>query len=401
MIEPAYLDLIEAFGPLSGMHAALDRINCGTPCGFIARFEGRSVKQVHDALAAAADRFPILRSRLMWSGDRPYLHLDACPSLNAGGEGASLRFTAACGALWTKRLVQAGEDTWLTCIFAHAAADGLSMLRLLHALEAQCYEVQAAVPAAPARAATKRPPGPYWLSQFLLDRMRAYAEIDRAECGEIGISVVRIPAGFAEGVIDHARSVYGGFAPHLAAAAVLSVSEQGQNRRPVLLNLPIARSDLERFGGFGFDVGSLITAVSVPPLADVKSLSRHLSSRLRRMREMDWDQGLDRLIGHNARRHAFFAATRARSQPDPSIVVSWKGAVELGGGGLRDVACFAAAPTAHVSAHTDLLGLSISLTSPHPPATRAALLESIAHHLGARVQATAIDLVSGQPLAST
>ena len=97
-----------------------------------------------------------------------------------------------------------------------------------------------------------------------------------------------------------------------------------------------------------------------------------------------WDQNFDRFLGTKPKRHARFAALDARGISAPTVTVSWKG-VHNGIGyddGIRDLACFASASVAHVSAHADHNGLSISVTSGQSATGCENLLRDIVRRLG-------------------
>ena len=60
---------------------------------------------------------------------------DGLPCLNARASQISLEFKSdANGPLWRYVLVQDDGDVWLSAVWAHAAADGPSMLRFVEAI---------------------------------------------------------------------------------------------------------------------------------------------------------------------------------------------------------------------------------------------------------------------------
>ena len=85
------LDLANVFGPMSAMHAAMDKLGVGMPCGLIARFQGRGVAEVAAAIAEATRHFPLLGLRLAWVDHRPVLGMADRTSGNfdAGSENSS------------------------------------------------------------------------------------------------------------------------------------------------------------------------------------------------------------------------------------------------------------------------------------------------------------------------
>ena len=65
------IDVIEAFGPLAGMHAAMDRAGAGMPCGFVVHFENRTPRELEAAIATIRSRFPVLNCGIEWIAARP------------------------------------------------------------------------------------------------------------------------------------------------------------------------------------------------------------------------------------------------------------------------------------------------------------------------------------------
>jgi hypothetical protein len=364
------LDLCSTFGPLASMHAALDAAGCGTPCAVSARFQELTPKALERHLLAAASRFPVLTSRLAWIGDRPILQSGTGAPMSLC---APLDFTAVNAPLAWRAAIRAEErGAVLTAVFSHALADGGSMLRLIAEIEFQLgLRARAATPKQPRRA---QPPAAVpWLSGFLAERLRSHLVLAPDDLGPMGASWFRTCPEDRDRVIDRARSTCGQVLPFIAAASALAAGELSAGRcRRVSLNIPISRSDAAGVDGFGFGVGSLLLGQDITPSADTESLARRLAPRIGGLAASGWDAGLEWFLGSDPRRHRKFARIRARSSADPTIDVSWKGFDRLlgGAGGARCVACFAAAPPAHVSAHADLGGLSISFTAPRSQAVR-------------------------------
>ena len=173
-----------------------------------------------------------------------------------------------------------------------------------------------------------------------------------------------------------------------AAVALAFADQQGRSGGDIFLNVPIARDDLAQTNGFGFGLGSLRFPVRLQENASMTVLASAISRRLQQLANRGWDRNLERLLGPNPARHARFARIEAGRSTDPNITISWKGHhATLGAdGGPRDVACFAAAPTLHVSAHSDARGLSLSVTSRQNAAERRALLLRIARQLGCQAE---------------
>src|SRR5580704_17279110 len=128
----------------------------------------------------------------------------------------------------------------------------------------------------------------------------------------------------------------------------------------------------------------MLIPVRVKPNWTLPSIARRIEGRLKTMIAQGWDINFDRFLGNNPRRHLRFATACARGRATPVVSISWKGmAWQLGGEeGINDEACFAMSPLAHVSAHLDQNGLSLSVASRHPAVQRDKLLLRIAQWLG-------------------
>jgi hypothetical protein len=381
-LDPAS-DIATLFGPLASMHAALDRIGAGMPCALAARFEHRHVAEVEHAIEAALDCFSVLQSRLVWRGSRASLaplaalardrHSTAEPLLSFS--------SGADGQVWRYRLSQSGSDVWLKAVWAHAVADGLSMLRFLRTVNACLSNTPLPIQEPAPRRVIRVQPMTGWLTGFLLDQRRRYVSIAAEPRHCVGATWFTASPGERDRLLAQARS-RDGFAGWLAAAALLSVAEQQDRPRgKVLLNVPIVRDRLKHMGGFGFGVGSLILPVALDA-DDTGALARRISARLRAMAESGWDENLQRFLGTDPRRHIRFARIQRRRRSSPAVTVSWKGFQHLGAGdGLRDVACCAASSAMHISSHADRNGLSISVASRQSRAERVAFLELVAQRL--------------------
>jgi hypothetical protein len=375
------VDLCSTFGPLASMHAALDAVGGQMPCAVATRFEGLTAEALEEHLLAAAQRFPILASRLAWIGDRPVLQPGAGSPIAAS---APLDFTATNAPLAWQAAIQADrQGAALTAVFSHALADGGSMLRLIGEIESRLGRNQrSAMEAAPL--SRHRPAALPWLAGFLAERMRSHLVLAPAGLGPMGASWFRTSTEDRDRMIARARSVCGRVIPFMSAAAALAAVDLSSGRQRVSLNIPISRSQSDAFEGFGFGVGSVIFGQDVDSSMDTETLAKTLAVRIDRQAKWGWDGGLEWFLGPDPRRHLRFARIRARQRPDPAINVSWKGFHRaLGGpGGALDLACFGAAPMAHVSAHADIGGLSVSLTAPRSPAIREAFLRALAKRLG-------------------
>jgi hypothetical protein len=377
-------DVAETFGPMAAMHAAMQRVGIGMPCGLVARFKRRAPAEIDAAVGVAAERFPALRSRLVWLGGRPTLTLidgwrheqcraaEISPTFEATGE----------EPIWRYALAREGEDVWLTAVWAHAAADGRSMMHFLESVGAALDDRPAPIrktsrPSVSAPVSMIR-----WLPRFLVERHLPYVKAaEDTATRSPGVTWLSVPAVRASIVLARASAECGGFAAWLAAAACMSfcAQQRGSPKGRVSLNLLIARSEPPACGGFGFAVGSLLMPVNLNRHGDMGSVARRIGDRQRTMMNQAWDQHLERFVGHDPTHHLRFARLEARGLSAPTISVSWKGRYPgLGGENAIDhVACFAASRIAHVSAHVDANGLSLSLASRQSPAAREDLLRRI------------------------
>jgi hypothetical protein len=384
------MDLVETFGPMSSMHAAMDRLGVGMPCGLIARLEGKSVADVLAAIAVAQARFPVLQKRITWIGSRPVL-MPVDPAFRGQTHTPTnlpLDFkTDECSPLWRYQVTQDGADVWLNAVWAHAAADGASMLWFLKSIVATITDRP--VPGIQVRTrhrSARRPFAP-WLLRFLLEQHLRYVRPTEEASHPVNVVWLTLPVEQSNALHEKALAECGSFAAWLAAAVALAYCEQHEvSSGRVLLNLPLLRDDLQRVNGFGFGIGSLLMPAKIPVRGAMPPVARHLAKRLKDMIDQSWDENFDRFLGDNPKRHLRFAAHGAQGRSAPIISVSWKGIhCDLGSeDGVRDVCCFAVSPAAHLSAHIDSNGLSLSLASRQSDAAREGFLRRVAAHLGYR-----------------
>jgi hypothetical protein len=383
------LDLLDTFGPMSAMHAAMDRLGVGMPCGLVARFQAKTTADVEAAVEAARLRFPVLQRRVAWIGTRPVLVTQGA-SVAARASTISLAFTSGTdGPLWRYSLVQDGDDTWLAAIWAHAAADGHSMLRLLETIGAAENGVTDLQFQSQVRRREHGMPMAFWLVRFLIEQHLPYVHVAEANLQPAGIAWTTVSSGQSASLLERVRLECGSFGAWLGAAACMAFCEQQSvSSGRVLLNLPILRSDLEKLGGFGFGAGSLLMPVKLERHASLPAMARSISRRLKQMIEQGWDQNFERFLGNDPRRHLRFAARHARRRSAPVVSVSWKGTGWRVGGenGIRDAACFAVSPAAHISGHIDRNGLSLSAASSRSGAQCEDLLRRLARRIGTQTK---------------
>lgn len=385
--NPPRIDIGRTFGPLAAMHAALDRAGIGMPCGIVARLAGQSVREIEYAIERVRHQFPVLQTSLRWIDGRATLEPIAATQAEMSAD-ALLNFAAsASGEVWRYRLVADGCDTWFQATWAHCAGDGLSMLRLVQAIAGATSE-ETPAPISARRSSRPRRPRAFsaWLPAFLMDQRYELIRLATPALTSPRVSWLRIPPRERDTIMATVRSDGKGMAGWLAAAAAIAFAEQqGQAAGNVLLNIPITRNDLAATNGFGFGVGSLRFPVKLARYRDVAALARAIGRRLSQLGDQGWDRNLERLLGDDPRRHARFARVEANRPADPNITISWKGHhPAIGQGVLRDVACFAAGPTLHVSAHSDASGLSLSVTSRQTASERHELLRHIARLIGSQ-----------------
>ena len=380
------LDLANVFGPMSAMHAAMAKLGVGMPCGLIARFQGRSVAEIEAAIAEATRQFPVLGLRLAWVDHRPVLDMADQTSGNFDAGSENSLFLKPNGPLWRYRVVQDGQDTWLSAIWNHAAADGPSMLRFLETIVATMTGHQVRDFKTSRRQLVRRRSMARWLVRFLFEQSRRYVRPTKQKLHPQGVTWCTIAPKQTNWLREMARTECGSFAAWLATASCMAFCEQqnGSTGR-VLLNLPVHRGGLERFGGFGFSVGSLLMPVKLDWRSSLPTVARRISKRSREMIDEGWDKNFERFLGGDPKRHLRFASLHARGLSTPVLSVSWKGSHWHVGGrdGIRDVACFAVSSVAHISGHIDRNGLSVSIASNQSPGAREVLLQRVISLLGA------------------
>jgi hypothetical protein len=384
----APLDLIKTFGPMSAMHAAMDRRGVGMPCGLVARLQRRTIAEVEAAVATARRRFPVLERRIAWLGSRPMLvAVETSRRAQARASEISLAFKSdPVGPLWCYGVFQDGEDAWLMAIWVHAAADGHSMLRFVETISAALNDRPAPHFQDQPNRRTRRRSMARWLVRFLIERHLRYVRPREDGDHPPGVAWLTIPSDRGAWLLERARAECGSFAAWLAGAACMAFCEQQQGMLAgrVSLNLPILRNNREQGGGFGFGIGSLLMPVTLDARAALPLVARRIFERQSVMMDEGWDENFERFLGNSSRRHLRFAGLHALGMSAPTLSVSWKGVhSELGGeDGIRDLACFAVSPVTHVSAHIDRNGLSVSLASSQSAEARENLLRRLTVRLG-------------------
>jgi hypothetical protein len=372
------------------MHAAMDKLGAGMPCGLVARFAGKTAAHVEAAVEAACHHFPVLQRHLVWRDSGPALISSDLPfPIRSSRSTLSLSFkTHFAEPWWRYRIVADGENVWLIGIWAHAAADGPSMLRFLQTIGAVIDG--RSVPSFPGRTLRSVPRHSLalWLLRFAFEqRLLRYVRV-REEDHPPGVTWLTVPFEQSILLCKQARSECGSFGAWLGAAACIAFREQqSAPSGRVLLHLPITRLHHERFAGFGFGSSSLIMAVKPKANEPLPFVACRIAIRQRQMIAKGWDANFERFLGTNPKRHLHFARLHARGLGAPMLTVSWKGDDwRLGGkDNIHDIACFANSTAVHISSHLDQNGLSVSVTSGQSATEREDLLRRIIVELGADV----------------
>lgn len=376
------LDLIEAFGPMSGMHAAMAARGIGMPCGLVACFQETEGDRVATAIEKAKRRFPLLSRRVSWINSRPTL-VTADRTHRATDESAiSSLFDPSCD-FWQYRVLQHGADAWLTAIWPHAMADGASMLRFLEIIAAMITDTPLSGFQYRSHRRFGRQAMAGWLIRFLIDQHIRYVRPRQRRFGP-GVAWCTLSSEQSAQFIETSRIEGANAAAWLGAAACMVLCEQeGVAKGRVLLNMQVERSSLEHIGGFGFGAGSLLIPVKISSSCALPALARHIHDRTTLMIDRGWNDNFECFLGSSPRRHHLLAALHARGQPTPIVSVSWKGRHwRLGRhDGLRDVACFAVSPAIHISGHIDRTGMSLSVTSKQSVSEREAFLHRLVDRL--------------------
>ena len=376
------VDILEAFGPLAAMHAALERQGIGLPCSAVGFFPARRAEALHLAVARVAARLPVLTSGMAWQGDRALLRLAA------GGPAplsAPMDFRADETGVWGYRLTEDGDGVWLVGAWAHAAADGPSMLRFLAAVACELNGERRQWDGDKPRPPSRRQAMAAWLPGFVLEHARRYKGLNpENRLARPGACFAILPPDAAERLDRDSRR--SGVAGRLAAATAACLLEQQRGRADgeVYLNVPIARGGAAALAGFGFEGSSLRLPLRLSRGQGFEAAAVDAGERLRRRIEQGWDLNLLKFLSGPASRRMKFASIQASKPPDPCLTISWKGRREGIGAaqGLIRVACFAAAPTLHLSAHVSDEGLSLSLSTPQARGARRELLLQILERLG-------------------
>jgi hypothetical protein len=162
--------------------------------------------------------------------------------------------TAVDGETWRCGVRPGAGGVWFFAGFLHAAADGISMLRLLGAINAALGGGDADIPTRPPRGMRRRP---YfaWLPAFALGHLHRYVDVSPGAHVVPGGTWLVVAPGEAERLLRKAADASVGFAAWLAAATALAVFRRWHSAR-VHLNIPVWRDAIP--AGFGFGVTSLL-----------------------------------------------------------------------------------------------------------------------------------------------
>jgi hypothetical protein len=364
------------------MHATMAARGIGMPCGVVARFQQTGRDRVEDAIEKAKQRFPLMNRRVGWVNRRPVL-VTADGSDRTKDSAIRSLFDLGC-SFWRYRILQYGPDCWLTAIWPHAMADGPSMLRFLETMGATLANQPLFDFRYRSHRQAHRQAMVGWMMRFLIDQQLRY--LRPSQCSFLpGVAWLTLPRDQSMRLIERSQIERASVAAWLAAAACMAFAEQERVAKGrVLLNVQLQRGSLEHIGGFGFGAGSLLMPVKINVGFVLPTLARRIFDRLNLMIDRGWNDNFERFLGQSPRRHNWLAALHAWSQPAPIVSVSWKGGDwQLGDQDrIRDVACFAVSPTAHISAHIDRAGMSLSITSRQSAGARQDLLRRLVGRLG-------------------
>lgn len=375
---PDPLDLIDTFGPMSGMHAAMAARGVGMPCGIIARFRETNGADLEAALKKAMQRFPILDRRISWLNGRARLLKEVSSQRKSSMQSSLFELSSTS---WRYQIRQSGKDTWLVALWPHAMADGPSMLLFFENIAAIITNQSVADVQQHQRRDVALQSMPVWLMRFLIDKSQRYLQPSDPTLppGVAWCTVQRehwLP--FAES--NHRAST----AAWLGAAACMVLREQKcVTKGKVLLNIQVQRGGLQHVGGFGFAAGSVLIPVTLSSKCSLPSLARSIFERLTSMTNQGWHENFERLLGTNPRRHRRFAWLDSQGLRGAIVSVSWKDyrwATDCHNK-ITDVACFALSPTLHISGHLDRAGISLSVASKQPASERQFLLTRLVNLL--------------------
>ena len=386
------LDLIETFGPLSGMHAAMAAHGVGMPCGIVARFEETSRNDIAAAIEKTMQLFPILDRRISWANGRPILLSTDTTHRSTKDPTTESLFDLNC-TRWRHRVLQYGIDTWFIATWPHAMADGPSMLRFIETVAATIANQPRPSYRYREPRQIEQQPMAGWVMRFLIDQSRRYLRPSEQRLPP-GVAWCTLQRGFSLQLIENSRGERSSAAAWLAAAACIALCEQKRVANGlVLLNIQVERGGLERLAGFGFAAGSLFIPVKIRRDRPLPALARSIFDRLSLMIDRGWDSNFDRFVGSSPRRHHWLAQLHARARHAPIVSVSWKGSHwELGRQDkIRDIACFALSPTLHISGHLDWTGMSLSVASRQSADNRRDLLRRIVHQACGKIPDRILD----------
>jgi hypothetical protein len=276
------------------------------------------------------------------------------------------------------------EGCWLIAIWAHAIADGHSMLRFVSRLTTDsCEQSEAAHTEPPAVAVGRFSP---WMVRMAINEMKSKLAFKTFSEPQRNVTWINASPHTAQSLKATARRLGTGVAGLLCGALVQAfyksslVDTSGRLRFLV----PISRTTCSEVNGFGFGIGWLMPELQVTPASELEKMARSFHTQIRAMSDAGWDKNLERALGTNfSRLSGKVAKTLKRERADFIASVSWKGWVPFVGTattGTR-IACFAAVQPnttlCHVSGHIDQSGLSLSLSSCMPRSATQQLFKSL------------------------
>ena len=191
---------------MSAMHAVMDKLGVGMPCGFVARLQKKSAPEVEAAIETARQHFPLLQGRIAWRDSRAVLVATNHAQILPHTLGVSSAFESdPDGSLWRYRVIEDGEDTWLIAVWAHAVADGPSMLRFLETIGATIADAPIPQPQRRPRYRARRRNIVRWLAQFIYERYLPYLAPTKQTLHPPGVAWLTIPSGRSALLLKNAK----------------------------------------------------------------------------------------------------------------------------------------------------------------------------------------------------
>jgi hypothetical protein len=389
MLNHSLLESPDAFSPLGLVHLALDKLGKGAPCGIAAFFPYQSEEQLAAAIQRHVRQLPLIHRRIDLSGVRPKMMPSEGYSAFVRVSGKSLEellefsISRTHGGTGWYVLQPSSEGCWLFAIWAHAIADGHSMLRFISRLAPSTSEQAES-------AHTERPPAALgrffpWMVRTAINEMKPRLTFKTLSQPQCSVTWINAPSHTAQSLKAMARRLGTGVTGLLCGALVQALYKSSITDTSGRLQfvVPISRKPCSEVNGFGFGIGWLMPELQVTPASELKSMARSVHAQIRGMSAAGWDKNLERALGTDFSRVSRKVARMLERDGTAVASVSWKGWIPFVGTattGLQ-IACFAAVKPntslCHLSGHIDQSGLSLSLSSCMPRGTAQHLFKSL------------------------